>query len=62
VLMRPERLTPQPDAPAQCLQPDMIMLHGGDVRVPPSLAFGVRERKDNPLRASVVVMEGNRKR
>jgi hypothetical protein len=58
VLVRLEELAP--DAPAQGL-PDTITVEGGDARVPPSLAFGIRECKENPRQAAAVVVVRNRK-
>ena len=49
VLVRPEELAP--DAPARRVfsLPDTLMAQEGDVRVPPSLAFGIREREERML-------------
>jgi hypothetical protein len=49
-----------PDAPAQCL-PDTITVKGGDARVLPSLAFGIRECKETLWPAAAVVVVRNRK-
>jgi small subunit ribosomal protein S15 len=49
VLVRPEELAP--DAPARRVfsLPDTVTTQEGDVRVPPSLAFGMREREERML-------------
>ncbi len=42
-----------PNAPAQCL-PNTIVVQKGDACVPPSLAFGIRECKENQGRQAAV--------
>ena len=47
--MRPEELVP--DAPARRVfsLPDTVMAQEGDVHIPPSLAFGIRDREERML-------------
>lgn len=47
--MHPEELAP--DAPARRVfsLPDAVTTQEGDIRVPPSLAFGIREREERML-------------